>query len=114
MADPAVSGLVVAAIWLVAVVLIAIFPTFMKHTWLTVANAVTFGWYGRLEQRPVNLAPDPCTHWQAVAVREFMTGDVVAWLCPDCDKQLATKPPLALPPLPPFVADPQPTGVAGR
>lgn len=42
---------------------------------------------------------EACTHWRAVACNEFATGEIVAWLCPDCDKQMAERPPLALPPL---------------
>lgn len=30
----------------------------------------------------------PCNHPDAVPVELLLTGEVVAWLCPDCDRQL--------------------------
>lgn len=48
----------------------------------------------------------PAEHRNAVPVEDLL-GEVVAWLCPDCDRQLAEKPPLAPPPLPPFTPDPR-------
>ncbi len=89
-----VAGGVALSIW-------TFFPDSADRIWVATANAVTFGWYRRLEQRSAHPVPAFCTHWQAVAVYESATGDIVAWLCPGCDRQLAERPPLALPPCEP-------------
>lgn len=40
-------------------------------------------------QAPLALSPGGyCDHPEAVPVELLVTGDLVAWLCPDCDVQL--------------------------
>lgn len=70
-----------------AAALTAAIPGMCERAWLAVVNAVTFGWYGRLEQRDWQR---PCVHRHAVPV-ETVTGETIAHLCPDCDAQLAAE-----------------------
>lgn len=58
-----------------------------ERAWLAVANAVTFGWHGRIEQRP---PLRPCIHRGAVPV-EDLAGETVAHLCADCGEQLSAE-----------------------
>lgn len=49
----------------------------------------------------------PRAHTAAIPVDELLTGAIVAWLCPDCDKQLPADWKAGPPPLPPFEPDPR-------
>lgn len=74
---PAAVGTAATELW----------PHAMDRVWTAVANAVTFGWYRRLQPQP----PQPrCVHLGAVAV-EDLSGETVAHLCTHCDEQLPAK-----------------------
>ena len=66
----------------------AVTPGVCECAWQAVANAVTFGWHQRIEQR-LNQRHRRrlCEHRNAVAV-EDLNGERVAVLCLDCDGQL--------------------------
>lgn len=58
------------------------------------------------KQLAVNLSALTCPSAHAAAVPvDDLTGELVAWLCPDCDKQLPAD--WRQPALPPFQPDPR-------
>ena len=56
----------------------------------------------------MTIDPSTCRHPDVIEVRTILTGDLVAWLCPECGRQLPlNRIEWPVPALPPYVPDPR-------